>query len=234
MLVAGFMLNQRDPAAAVHTPNRVLQFIAPPVAQYEHLAQPRRRGPDGGPRPPRPPGPSPALVQLINSFVAGSRSGAAGVVGALPLILIVIQLFTSVENAFNAVWGVRRGRSWLLRIVFYWTIVTLGTVLFFASLTALSAAAFISVFFEKTVLRPGTAVGPAVDAARAFHRAAGGGPHPVLPLYSQHAGLLVGGAGRRHHRHRPALSQQLPRLPLLQARRASRGASTARSASCRS
>ena len=95
------------------------------------------------------PAANPALVQLIDSFVAGSRSGAAGAIGALMLILIVIQLFTSVENAFNAVWGVRRGRSWVVRVVFYWTIITLGTVLFFASLTALSAAAFISVFFEK-------------------------------------------------------------------------------------
>jgi membrane protein len=76
------------------------------------------------------------------------------VIGALTLILIVILLFTSVENAFNAVWGVRRGRSWLVRVVFYWTIITLGTVLFFASLTALSASAFISVFFEKLSFGP--------------------------------------------------------------------------------
>jgi membrane protein len=154
MLVAGFILNQRDPAVAVNSLNRVLQFIAPQIAQYEHLDQPPARpAPEAGTAAATAgktvPAANPALVQLINSFVAGSRSGAAGAVGALTLILIVIQLFTSVENAFNAVWGVRRGRSWLMRIVFYWTIITLGTVHFFASLTALSAAAFISVFFEK-------------------------------------------------------------------------------------
>ncbi|HUJ44194.1 MAG TPA: YihY/virulence factor BrkB family protein [Opitutaceae bacterium] len=151
MLVAGFVLNQQDPTAVVNSLNRALRFIAPQVALSEHLDQ------RGGRRPPAlasgTPAPAvaadPALVQLIDSFVAGSRSGAAGAVGALTLIIIVIQLFTSVENAFNAVWGVRRGRSWLLRVVFYWTIMTLGAVLFFASLTALSAAAFISVFFEK-------------------------------------------------------------------------------------
>jgi membrane protein len=163
MLVAGFMLNQRDPAAAVNALNRVIKFIAPQVAQYEHLDQRTARdaspGFEAAPEPRNPaahslPGPSPALVQLIDRFVRGSRSGTAGVVGALILILIVIQLFMSVENAFNAVWGVRRGRWWLLRIVFYWTIVTLGTVLFFASLTALSAAAFISVFFAKLSFGP--------------------------------------------------------------------------------
>lgn len=161
MLLAGFALNQRDSTLAVNTMNRVIKFIAPQVAEYEHLDQ--RAGqppassepgiaapntPGGGATVPRPAA-NPALVQFINNFIAGTRSGTAGAVVALTLILIVIQLFTSVENAFNAVWGVRRGRSWLLRVVFYWTIITLGTVLFFASLTALSAAAFISVFFEK-------------------------------------------------------------------------------------
>jgi membrane protein len=162
MLVAGFMLNQRDPAVAVNTLNRVIKFIAPQVAQYEHLDSHAARPPANAGIAPADaaaggtgaPAANPALSQLIESFIAGSRSGTAGAIGALTLILIVIQLFTWVENAFNAVWGVRRGRSWLLRVVFYWTIITLGTVLFFASLTALSAAAFISVFFEKLSFGP--------------------------------------------------------------------------------
>ncbi|HZL46906.1 MAG TPA: YihY/virulence factor BrkB family protein [Opitutaceae bacterium] len=131
MLVAGFALNQDDPAIAVRTLNGVIKFIAPQVAQYDQLTA------------------TPQVVQLLNSFIANSRSGAAGALGGLTLIIIVIQLFTSVENAFNAVWGVRRGRSWLTRIVFYWTILTLGTVLFFVSLTSLSAAAFVNVFVER-------------------------------------------------------------------------------------
>ncbi|HEV8073552.1 MAG TPA: YihY/virulence factor BrkB family protein [Opitutaceae bacterium] len=92
------------------------------------------------------------LVQLINGFIAGSRSGTAGVVGALTLILIVLQLFTSIENAFNEIWGVRRGRSLLMRIVFYWTVLTLGAVLFFAAVTALGASAFLNVFIEHLPL----------------------------------------------------------------------------------
>ena len=92
---------------------------------------------------------NPDLVVLIDGFVSSSRSGAVGVVGALTLILIVIQLFTSVETAFNEIWGVRRGRSWLLRIVFYWTVLTLGAVLFFAAVTGLSAGAFINAFAER-------------------------------------------------------------------------------------
>jgi membrane protein len=55
-------------------------------------------------------------------------------------------LFTSVETSFNEIWGVRRGRSWIMRIVFYWTVLTLGAVLFFAALTGLSAGALFNAF----------------------------------------------------------------------------------------
>lgn len=131
ILIAGSALNQKDPAVLVQAINSVIQFIAPQVAQYDQLTA------------------TPQVMQMLNSFIASSRSGAVGAIGGLTLIIIVIQLFTSVENSFNAVWGVRRGRSWLTRIVFYWTILTLGTVLFFVSLTAMSAAAFVNVFVER-------------------------------------------------------------------------------------
>lgn len=87
---------------------------------------------------------NPELVVLIDGFIDGSRSSTAGIVGVLTLIVIVIQLFTSVENAFNEIWGVRQGRSWLMRIVFYWTVLTLGAVLFFAVITTLSAGAYLN------------------------------------------------------------------------------------------
>jgi membrane protein len=88
---------------------------------------------------------NPELVELIDGFIAGSRSSTAGIVGVVTLIFIVLQLFTSVENAFNEIWGVRQGRSWLMRVVYYWTVLTLGAVLFFAVVTTLSAGAYLAV-----------------------------------------------------------------------------------------
>ncbi|HEX2101770.1 MAG TPA: YihY/virulence factor BrkB family protein, partial [Candidatus Synoicihabitans sp.] len=175
MLVAGFMLDQEDPNLAVNTLNRVIKFIAPQVAEYEKVASqetavPKEKRSDVVTAATRsitpPPAPTaapaesavgesapiavnPELVEMINGFVNNSRSGTAGALGALTLILIVIQLFTSIETAFNEIWGVRRGRSWLLRIVFYWTVLTLGAVLFFAALTGLNVAAFINTFAER-------------------------------------------------------------------------------------
>lgn len=170
VLVAGFTLDNQDPNLAVNTVNRLIRYIAPQVAQYELVANQQAPDPE---RPPsdvvsatvpaadRTPPPAegagrvdarqvnPELVNMINGFVTNSRSGAAGIVGAITLILIVVQLFTSIETAFNEIWGVRRGRSWLLRIVFYWTVLTLGAVLFFAALTGLSAGAFFNAFAER-------------------------------------------------------------------------------------
>ena len=37
VLVAGFVLNQQDPAVAMNTLTRAIQFIAPQVTEYEHV-----------------------------------------------------------------------------------------------------------------------------------------------------------------------------------------------------
>ncbi len=143
MLVAGFMLHKQDPTVVVKALDRAFNFIAPQVGQFDQLTSGAAGAGTAASAS------NSGIVSLIDSFITGSRSGAAGAVGALTLILIVIRLFASVENAFNAVWGVRRGRSWMVRVVIYWTIISLGAVLFFALLTALSATAFIDVFFNR-------------------------------------------------------------------------------------
>lgn len=197
MLVAGMVLDQKDPNLAVNTLNRMIKFIAPQVDQYESMTSEDRRqrreqwrkehandtaapanpgiagaiAPNptlqGGPNPeltPREASSSttatdgsaaqrdfnrPQMERMLNGFITGSKSGTAGAVGALTLVFIVILLFKTIEDAFNEIWGVREGRSWLMRIIYYWTILTLGAVLFFASVTLLGAGAFINVFIGK-------------------------------------------------------------------------------------
>ena len=173
MMVAGFMLDKQDPNLAVDTLNGIITYVAPQVSQYNEIASDAppipveersdiltvTRG-EGGQTPADetstttdPPAASgetrDELVELIDGFVESSQNGAVGAVGALTLIIIVLQLFTSIETAFNEIWGVRRGRSWLMRIVFYWTVLTLGAVLFFAALAGLGTGAFINAFAEK-------------------------------------------------------------------------------------
>jgi membrane protein len=80
------------------------------------------------------------IVDVFNKFLAGTKSKTIGIMGAIALLVIVVQLFSTIENAFNDVWGVRRGRNWIVRIVFYWAAVTLGAMLTFAALTLLAGS----------------------------------------------------------------------------------------------
>ncbi len=165
VLIAGFALGDRDPAILARSLNSVIAFIAPQVAQYDQAHVPTH--PETKPEAPAPApvattapdgtvrtqtAPDPELVKLINHFIERSRSGTAGAVGLLTLLVIAVQLFTTIENAFNDIWGVRRGRSWVTRIVYYWTVITLGALLFFTSLTLLSAGAVMTLFFDKLPL----------------------------------------------------------------------------------
>ena len=139
VLVSGFALGNRDPALLAQNLGRVVSFIAPQVAQFD-----RTDNSGEAPAVATAAAPDPELVRLINNFIIHSRSGAAGVIGVFTLLLIVIQLFSTVEDTFNDIWGVRRGRSWLMRVVYYWSAITLGAVLFFASLTLFSAGLLLS------------------------------------------------------------------------------------------
>ncbi|MBX3735868.1 MAG: YihY/virulence factor BrkB family protein [Candidatus Didemnitutus sp.] len=158
VLIAGFALGDRDPVILARSLNNIISFVAPQVAQYDRatVTEPEddappelREAAPPGPRAAATAQPDPELVKFITHLIESSRSGAAGALGLLTLLIIAVQLFTTVENAFNDIWGVRRGRSWLTRIVYYWTVITLGALLFFTSFTLLSAGTFIGVFLEK-------------------------------------------------------------------------------------
>lgn len=150
VMVAGFLINDEDPNLATNTLNRVLVFVAPQLTQMDDVDA------EAG-------GASaaaaeqeitasiafdPQLLAMIDSFVASARNGTVGAVGAITLIFIVLQLFTTIETTFNEIWGVRQGRSWLMRIVFYWAVMTLGPFALFASVTGLSANALLNTFAE--------------------------------------------------------------------------------------
>jgi len=137
VLVAGVLVGERNPEVAVDSLNRMLHFVLPQIDQLERVSD----------------GESVAvnqqLIALLNGFIAGAKSSSVGVVGALSLILIVLFLFKSIEDVFNEIWGVRRGRSWIVRVVYYWTVLTLGAVLFFTALALVGAGAFVTVFVGR-------------------------------------------------------------------------------------
>jgi len=66
------------------------------------------------------------VARDIRDFVQKTQSGALGTIGMLLLVVVAIQLLANVEETFNDIWGVTRGRNWLWRIVLYWATITLG------------------------------------------------------------------------------------------------------------
>lgn len=142
VLFSGIALNRSNTDEVVGLINKGILFIAPQVTQFEQITD---QATNGGEETTSVESTfNPHLATMLENFIEGSRSAAAGVLGSVFLFLIVIQLFSSIEDAFNTIWGVRRGRNWFLRIILYWTFVTLGAILAFASLTLLTASTFVS------------------------------------------------------------------------------------------
>ena len=154
VMISGFVIQYNDDEYfAAKTLNRLIYFIAPSLqissekqleegeidvsnAQTDTLQQAPL---------------NPELINFIERMIKSTRSGAVGLVGSLMLIIIVIQLFVVIEKTFNIIWGVRRGRPLIKRIVFYWTMLSLGAVLGFAAVSTLTATT-IAEFFGKLPL----------------------------------------------------------------------------------
>jgi membrane protein len=72
--------------------------------------------------------------RAINEFIQNTRSGALGLTGSIFLIFAAISLLSRIEDTFNDIWGVARGRSWFMRIILYWGVITLAPMLLVVAL----------------------------------------------------------------------------------------------------
>ncbi|MBL9199883.1 MAG: YihY/virulence factor BrkB family protein, partial [Opitutaceae bacterium] len=138
VLVAGFALGQSDPQKIAEMLNGMIKVVAPQIRQYEIVMQ---TGDQAGSQ----------LVDVINKIIAASKSGSAGVLGVFTLLAIVLLLFKAIEDTFNDIWGVGQGRSMLMRVVLYWTILSLGAIVFFTAVALLGAGTFMRVFDSEAI-----------------------------------------------------------------------------------
>lgn len=70
-----------------------------------------------------------AVLEHIDSIVDNIRGGALSTGGTVLLIYLVIMMLARVEDTFNDIWGVKKGRSWFARITTYWAAMTLGPLI---------------------------------------------------------------------------------------------------------
>ncbi len=150
ILVSGFVLNKTDPDLVVNNIYKGISYIAPQLGKLEALSEEESKEAVAGE------GSEVVLSEeasaeegedkeqlkvYLEEFVEASQSGVVGVSGIIALILIVLMLFSSIEGALNDIWEVKRGRSWVMKVGMYWTVITLGTVLSIAGLGMLAAQA---------------------------------------------------------------------------------------------
>jgi membrane protein len=76
----------------------------------------------------------------IHGFVAKTYSGTLGVTGMFFLVLTAILTLTRVEETFNDIWGVTRGRDWWARVANYFTAIALGPALLIAAVGLMSGS----------------------------------------------------------------------------------------------
>ena len=69
------------------------------------------------------------IARSIHEFIQNTRSGALGVTGSIVLIFAAISMLSRIEDTFNDIWGVAKGRSWFTRIVVYWGVLSLAPLL---------------------------------------------------------------------------------------------------------
>ncbi len=75
-----------------------------------------------------------AMAHWIHEFIHNTRSGTLGVTGSILLIFAAISMLSRIEDTFNDIWGVARGRSWFMRIVLYWGVLSLAPMLLIVAL----------------------------------------------------------------------------------------------------
>jgi membrane protein len=82
------------------------------------------------------PGSARSLEQYLRNSAAGARELTGA--GVIALLVSVFVTMWNIEQAFNRIWRVPSARPKLVRFLLYWTLLTLGSLVMVALLTATS------------------------------------------------------------------------------------------------
>lgn len=78
----------------------------------------------------------PESARAVEAYILGFASGVGGLTlaGATALFLAALLTLGGIESTFNRIWRVPRARPPVMRLLVYWTLLTLGTLLLAAAL----------------------------------------------------------------------------------------------------
>ena len=101
------------------------------------------------------------LVPATGDVVSGhlrefaSQAGTLTGLGLVVLMATALLLLSTIEDALNGIWGVRKGRTPMQRLLLYWAMLTLGPILAAASLSLssyLGSLVFLDLIPDKQLL----------------------------------------------------------------------------------
>lgn len=101
------------------------------------------------------------IINWAHSFLETTRGGVIAGLGTLFLFWTIIKVLGNIENAFNGIWGVKKGRSITRKITDYFSLILIGPVLLIvASATTVLITSQVESLVQKTSLLD--AVGPII------------------------------------------------------------------------
>lgn len=74
----------------------------------------------------------------IYALQFSQKASSLTLVGTVFLIVTAVMLFQTIDHTLNGIWNVRRPRVWYVRIPVYWLALTVGPLIFAASVAATS------------------------------------------------------------------------------------------------
>jgi len=98
------------------------------------------------------------LDDIVGGFLTRFDEGSIALLSAVIVIWASLSLLSTIERAFNRIWHVGKGRNFLHRVINYWTLLTLGSLLLGLGVCATTQYAFLGQI-QQTIL---TNVPPAI------------------------------------------------------------------------
>lgn len=96
------------------------------------------------------------VVERIQAMLDEIDAGKLGAIGGFFLVVVALRLMTTIENTFNDIWGVTRGRSLWRKIVYYWTAITLGPLLLIVTIALTGRLEYLRAYGEWALSAPVT------------------------------------------------------------------------------
>ncbi len=90
------------------------------------------------------------VQKYLVEFTQNLNASTVGIIGVGFLIITVVGLLSTIEAAFNDIWGVKLERSWVRRLIAYWSLVTIGPI--FLAISIASTASLGSIYFIQTMV----------------------------------------------------------------------------------